>query len=150
LFCQHYFILYASNSYTLRGPFQSSSVKWNGGGEHCCFPSSPGVSYEAALEDKSTPFIAEFSASPALKRRFGAAAVAGSESFVFQGGQGPTARMGTSLYVTRSDCISAVSKGISKGNGPGPRMCHTMTPLDNGKVFLTGGRNSPESLLNDS
>jgi len=65
---------------------------------------------------------------------------------VYQGGQGQTARLGTSLCITHSD----QGVGLAKGSGPGVRVCHTMTTLPNGKVLLVGGRTSPDKPLKDT
>ena len=165
LFCQHYFILRAHNLGHLHTPFRGPGISWSVGGEHCRFPARSLWSPNTSSSDNSsssstlsagpgaqqrpppkTGFAAEFAMSAALQRRFGAAAAIGPDSLVYHGGQGQTARLGTTLCVTHS----SEGVGLAKGTSPGPRVCHTMTTLPSGKVLLVGGRTSPDRPLGDS
>jgi tRNA wybutosine-synthesizing protein 4 len=145
IFCQHYFILYAHNGSNPYTPFHSPDISWSAGGEYRRFLLTNSTT-SSAESTACTGFSAEFTASRTLKRRFGAAASIGSDNLVYQGGQGQTARLETSLYITHSD----EGIGPAKGSGPGARVCHTMTTLPNGKVLLIGGRTSPDKPLKDT
>ena len=145
-FAQHYFILYAHNGSNPHTPFHGPGLSWNGDGEYRRYPlRSHGISDNKGPDEHPTGFTAEFTAARGLKRRFGAAAAVGPDSLVFQGGQGPTSRLGTSLCITHSDDDIGL-----RGEGPGVRMCHTMTTLPNGKVLLVGGRTSPDKPMKDA
>jgi len=145
-FAQHYFILYAHNGSNPHTPFHGPGHHWNGGGEYRRYPlGNRGMDDNKGPDSHPTGFTAEFTAARCLKRRFGAAAAVGPDSLVFQGGQGPTARLGTSLCITHSDDDIRLH-----GKGPSARMCHTMTALPNGKVLLVGGRTSPDKPMKDA
>ncbi|CCX32474.1 Similar to Leucine carboxyl methyltransferase 2; acc. no. Q5BH52 [Pyronema omphalodes CBS 100304] len=149
IFCQHYFILCAHNISNPHTPFNGPGLSWNAGGAYHRYPSSsnhgpyPGINMTG---NKEKTLVAEYTPSPHLKRRFGAAAATGKDSFIYHGGQGQTTRLGSALCITHS----AEGIQLDKQTSPSARVCHTMTTMPNGKILLVGGRTSPDKPVADT
>ena len=132
LFASHYFLLIADKGFSGPSPMNITSPK-----------GSPGVAdYELAsrvLTARSEPI------PKSSVRRFGALVTISSDALGHHGGLGPQSRIGTmDIYGFHAQAPPTPPDAV----GIEPRMCHTISALDNGSL-LVGGRTSPEHALRD-
>ena len=132
LFASHYFLLIADKGFPGQSPMDTTSPK-----------SSPGA---ADYEPANRVLMARSESIPKSSvRRFGALVTVSSDALGHHGGLGAQSRIGT------MDMYGFHGKGPAvppDAVGMEPRMCHTITALDNGSL-LVGGRTSPEHALRD-
>ncbi len=132
LFASHYFLLIADKGFPGRSPMDITSPK-----------SSPGA---ADYEPANRVLMARSESIPKSSvRRFGALVTMSSDALGHHGGLGLQSRIGTmDMYGfhVKAPAVPPDAVGIE------PRMCHTISTLDNGSL-LVGGRTSPEHALRD-
>lgn len=132
LFASHYFLLVADKGFPGQRPRNITSPK-----------GSPGA---ADYEPANRVLTAHSESIPKPNvRRFGALVTISSDALGHHGGQGPQSRIGTmDVYGFHAKAPAVPSDAV----GIEPRMCHTISALDNGSL-LVGGRTSPEHALRD-
>ena len=132
LFASHYFLLVADKGFPGRSPMITMSPK-----------SNPGA---ADFEPANKVLTARSESIPRSSvRRFGALVTMSSHDLGHHGGLGLQSRVGTiDVYSShaKAPAVPPAATGIE------PRMCHTISPLDQGSL-LVGGRTSPEHALRD-
>ena len=132
LFASHYFLLIADKGFPRQSPTDIMSPKSNNGT----------ADYEPA--DRVLTARSE-SISKSSVRRFGALVTMSLDALGHYGGLGPQSRIGTmDMYGFHAKAPAAPPDAV----GIEPRMCHTISALDNGSL-LVGGRTSPEHALRD-
>ena len=126
MFCQHYVIVHATNS----------SV--------CIYDDKP-ISED--LLDKPSSLVKiscqESNNSELLQLKFPAVCSINNEVLI-NGGLSQTRTGKTLLWKKNSPKVKNVY-----GEEPGPRMCHTLTALNDNKAILIGGRSRPEEYFLD-
>ena len=132
LFASHYFLLIADKGFSGPSPMNITSPK--------CSPVA--ADYELAnrvLTARSEPI------PKSSVRRFGALVTISPDDLGHHGGLGPQSRNGTmDIYGFHAQAPPTPPDAV----GIEPRMCHTISALDNGSL-LVGGRTSPEHALRD-
>ena len=154
LFACHYFLLVASTS-TIRPENLSNPIDFSNIDRHTLGSPSPPRSHFYRKLDLRHPNL---DAGP-YRRRFGTAHISDSQTIAFFGG------LDTQKRTNEIDlfCVNQAPPEKEWNSGPGhfrlqqlhltdriePRMCHTVTRLLTGQVFLVGGRASPDTPLAD-
>ena len=132
LFASHYFLLIADKGFPGQSALNIMSPR-----------GSPGA---ADHEPAITVLTARSESIPKSSvRRFGALVTISPEALGHYGGLGPQSRIGTTDMYSLHAQAPAVPPDAGKIE---PRMCHTISALDNGSL-LVGGRTSPEHALRD-
>lgn len=80
-----------------------------------------------------------------VQRRFLAISTI-DDGVLIHGGLSTTTRLATSLQLRP---VSGLDVFESSSIRPSSRMCHTLTSLGNGRVLLVGGRDAPNTAMND-
>jgi tRNA wybutosine-synthesizing protein 4 len=138
LFASHYFLLVASNTVSKR-PCGSPAM----GRSHMDASGTDTIDMRPII---MTPHLPP-KHSKWSPRRFGAAFALDPDTVVSYGGQGLRCRLGG---------IDVMRRGAPKSKvqpcpltPPQPRVCHTVTHMDNHAALLVGGRTSPTNALAD-
>ena len=133
LFASHYFLLVADKGFPGRSPMNIASPKDNPGATEYEPANRVLTSHSESIPKSSV-------------RRFGALLTVSSDAIGHHGGLGPQSRIGTmDIYGFHAKAPAVPPDAV----GIEPRMCHTISALDNGSL-LVGGRTSPEHALRDS
>ena len=132
LFASHYFLLIADRGFPGRSPMDITSPKGRpSAADHA--PANRVLTAHSESIPKSS------------SRRFGALVTMSSDTLGHHGGLGPQSRIGTTDmygFHANAPAVPPDATGIE------PRMCHTISALDQGSL-LVGGRTSPEHALRD-
>ena len=149
LFASHYFLLVAANP---SHPVHESSPRE-------LLHQSQGHQTSIFLEQNTkSPLIApcEPPKKPYVPRRFGAITQISPDILGHHGGLGPQSRLATTELHSLpgnepqgSQELAEHEKDRIPPPGIEPRMCHTITALDQGGCLLVGGRTSPDRALVD-
>lgn len=136
LFASHYFVLEAANYSPKRSAVSPRSM-----------PYRPEQVPGRIERWRGIPLIAHSEPIPKGNvRRFGVLVPVSSDAVGHHGGLGPQTRMGsTNLY---GDAEADLPVGLDS-TCVQPRMCHSMTTLDQNMSLLVGGRTSPATALKD-
>ncbi|KAK6495472.1 tRNA methyltransferase ppm2 [Arthrobotrys musiformis] len=149
-FGQHYFFLYA-NSKTADNKYLSlSNLEWAGGSRATTQGLIEGGSGKPdVLQIPALTARLEYSKhwQPAFdRRRLGAATKLNENTAVYFGGMDNKARSSvTYIFDEARKKVSQISSSLQ----PAPRVCHTITKLEGGRMLLVGGRANPKAALAD-
>jgi tRNA wybutosine-synthesizing protein 4 len=147
-FLGHYFILVARNIstpgyFSIRG-HDWQYIKWN---KDILLNGNMTASYHCHQANSCGEqlMIRPIDDLARLHRRFSAIAST-TNGFLVQGGLSNTTRLSSPLKVCPASDTTVFTSSLTC---PPPRMCHTLTPLGDGKVLLVGGREAPKLALCD-
>jgi tRNA wybutosine-synthesizing protein 4 len=136
LFGGHYFLLVASN------------VETQGSNESIHEEATKEDAEDTAAGSLTLHYWKQTTDATLTPRRFPAAFAPNQDTVAIHGGQGTQARLADMDVLRREghnvDCIIQPSDLL-----PTARMCHTITPMQDGEALLVGGRGSPTQACAD-
>lgn len=124
LFCQHYFVLHASN------------FEVNGRGDDTVDQKSRGC--------EKWPLLSIDFVSRPLERKFSAGGIYNDKALMQHGGM-TTSRSSSLVFLSKDSNFDP----YVAYNSIESRVCHSLTKLTSGAILLVGGRTSPSSPLKD-